>query len=303
MIYHIIVLMCIYGILAISLNLTIGFTGLFNLGHAAFFGIGAYTSALLTRAGSPVWIGLMAGALLAGLSGSFIGFSTLRLRGDYLAIATLGFGEIMRSVFRNWVGLTRGPMGLPGIPRPEILGYQFSSMPSYVALMLGFLVLTYVVIERMVNSPYGRVLKGIREDEIAVQAMGKDVVGFKLVALVVGSLFAGVAGSLYAHYITFIDPTSFTLNQTIFVLLIVVFGGLGSNAGSLVGVFILVLIRESTRFFGLPPSVSAPLQQIMFSLMLVIMMLVRPNGLLGERRLHLKPKTAKGMGSEHAQDN
>jgi branched-chain amino acid transport system permease protein len=155
----------------------------------------------------------------------------------------------------------------------------------------------------MVNSPYGRVLKGIREDEIAVQAMGKDVVGFKLVALVVGSLFAGVAGSLYAHYITFIDPTSFTLNQTIFVLLIVVFGGLGSNAGSLVGVFILVLIRESTRFFGLPPSVSAPLQQIMFSLMLVIMMLVRPNGLLGERRLHLKPKTAKGMGSEHAQDN
>lgn len=285
MIFHIITVIEIYAILTISLNLVVGYTGLFSLGHAAFFGIGAYTSAILTLAGVPFWFGLIAGGVLTGIVGWLIGYSTLKMKGDYFAIATLAFGEIARTIFLNWMGLTRGPLGLPGIPRPSIFGYQFNSVQSFAVLAGIFFIIVLILSQRLVNSPFGRLLKSIREDDIAAESLGKDVGRVKTVAVTVGSVFAGVGGSLYASFITYIDPSSFTLNQSIFILLLVVFGGLGNNYGSILGAALLVIVREGLRFLGLPPSVSAPLQQMIYSIALILLMLLRPRGIIGEKRI------------------
>ncbi|MCH7575334.1 MAG: branched-chain amino acid ABC transporter permease [Candidatus Marinimicrobia bacterium] len=282
---HIMVIASIYVILAMSLNLIVGFTGLPALGHAAFYGIGAYTSALLAlNFGASPWIGLIAGAITAGLLGFVISFPALRLKGDYLALATLGAGVIVYSIAKNWVAVTRGPMGLPGIPGFTFLGYPLDGVWAYLILVLAFVGLTTFVIGRIVNSPFGRILKAIREDEIGTQAMGRDVNYYKVMVFMIGAAFAGVAGSLYAHYITFIDPSSFTLMESITILLMVVFGGLGSLRGSMVGAVILVVLPELLRFLGMPSSIAAPLRQMIYGLLLVLLMIKRPQGLMGHYR-------------------
>ena len=283
---HILIITGIYMILALSLNLIVGYTGLPALGHAAFSAMGAYTSSLLAlNWGISPWIGLVAGALMASMLGAVIAFPTLRLKGDYLALATLGAGVIVYSVAKNWVGLTRGPMGLPGIPGFSIFGFDLSGLWSYLILVVLFVLLTYFVIGRVVNSPFGRILRGIREDEIATQAMGKNVDRHKVQVFVIGAFFAGIAGSLYAHYITFIDPSSFTVMESITILLMVVFGGLGSLPGSFVGAAVLVILPEMLRFLGMPSSVAAPLRQMIYGLLLVVLMLKRPQGMLGKYRI------------------
>jgi branched-chain amino acid transport system permease protein len=282
---HLLTLMAIYGILAVSLSLVVGLTGLFNLGHAAFFGIGAYASALLALAGYPYPVCLAAAVALAALAGVLVGLPTLRLRGDYLAMATLGLGEIARAVFRNWVGLTRGPMGLPGIPRPALLGLEVDSPGKWVAVAFAALAVAWLAAELVSRAPLGRVLRAIREDELAVQALGKNPQPFKLQALALGAGLAGLGGSLYAHYISFVDPSPFTLSTTIFLFLLIVLGGLGNHGGSIVAAFVLLGARESLRFAGLPPSVGAPLQQLVFSLLLVVLVIYRPWGLLPEPHL------------------
>ncbi len=289
MIPHLLTLMAIYGVLAVSLNLVVGVTGLFNLGHAAFFGIGAYTSALLALAGVPYPLCLAAAVALPALAGALVGLPTLRLRGDYLAMATLGFGEITRAVFRNWVGLTRGPMGLPGIPHPALLGVVLDTPAAWVAAAFVALLLAWLVAELASRAPLGRLLRAIREDELAVQALGKNPEPFKLLALALGAGLAGLGGSLYAHYVEFVDPTPFTLGTTIFLFLLIVLGGLGNHAGSVLAAFVLLAARESLRFAGLPPSVSAPLQQLAFSVLLVALVIYRPWGLLPEPRLRSRP--------------
>jgi len=287
---HIAVLICIYAILSVSLNVIIGYTGLLNIGHAAFFGIGAYTSALLTLAGYPWWLGITMGAIVAAFFGLLIGIPCLRLKGDYFAIATLGFGEIIRAIMKNEVWLTRGPLGLPGIPKAQILGIKFSSTNEFLLLSFVIMVITFFIIRRIVKSPFGRVLNSIREDEIAAQALGKDITKYKVMATVIGSFFAGIAGSLYAHYITFIDPTTFTLMETILIVSMVILGGSGSVYGSFVGAAVLIILPEPLRFIGLPSSVAAALRQMMYGVILIILMLFRPQGLLGERRFMFKPK-------------
>jgi branched-chain amino acid transport system permease protein len=279
---HIIVLLCLYSMLSLSLNLVVGLTGLFNLGHIAFFGIGAYCSALLAFQGLPFLVCMFAGALLAGTIGYLIGVPTLRLKGDYLAIATLGLGESIRAVFNNWMGLTRGPMGLPGIPKPIIFSLHIKSTESYLIFVLIVLLLMYLIIEKLFRSPYGRVLKGIREDEFAAEALGKDVFKFKLHALFLGSFFAGMAGSLYAHYISFIDPSTFTIQQTIFILIMVVLGGMGNNVGAILGAVIIISIPELLRFLDLPGHVTGALKQMIFSTLLILLMLFRSGGILGK---------------------
>jgi len=280
---HILIITGIYTILTLSLNLIVGFTGLPALGHIAFACIGAYTSSLLAlNFGISPWIGLFIGAILAGFFGMVIGFPSLRLKGDYFALATFGLGIIVYSIVKNWVSLTRGPMGLPGIPHFSLFGYEISSGWSYLILVLTFVLLTYLAIRNITNSPFGRILKGIREDEIATLAMGKNVNKYKLIVFVVGAFFAGIAGSLYAHYITFIDPSSFTVMESFTVLLMVVFGGMGSLKGSFVGVLILVVFPELLRFLGMPNSIAAPLRQMIYGLLLIILMIWRPQGLLGK---------------------
>ena len=207
-----------------------------------------------------------------------------RLKGDYLALATFGLGIIVYSIAKNWVSLTRGPMGLPGIPQFSIFGYEIANVWSNLVLVSIFVAVTYIVIRNITNSPFGRVLKGIREDEIATLAMGKNINKYKLIVFVVGAFFAGIAGSLYAHYITFIDPSSFTVMESIVVLLMVVFGGMASLKGSCVGASILIIFPELLRFLGMPNSVAAPLRQMIYGLLLIILMILRPQGLMGKFR-------------------
>jgi branched-chain amino acid transport system permease protein len=282
---HILLIAGIYVILTLSLNLIVGYTGLPALGHAAFSCIGAYTSSLLAlNMGLSPWIGLMIGACIAALSGAIIGYPAVRLKGDYLALATFGLGVIVYSIAKNWVSLTRGPMGLPGIPGFSVFGFQLSEIWSYLLLVLVFVILTIFVINRIVDSPFGRILRSIREDEIASEALGKDITRHKLLVFIIGAFFAGIAGSLYAHYITFIDPSSFTVMESITILLMVIFGGMGSISGSVAGAVILVIFPELLRFLGMPSAIAAPMRQMIYGLLLVVLMLKRPQGIMGAYR-------------------
>jgi len=279
---HILIIAGIYIILTLSLNLIVGYTGLPALGHAAFSCIGAYTSSLLAlNLGWSPWIGLLIGACVAALSGIIIGYPSVRLKGDYLALATFGLGVIVYSIAKNWVSLTRGPMGLPGIPGFSILGIQLTAIWSYLILVAAFVALTIFIIGRIVNSPFGRVLRSIRENEIASQALGKNTNKYKLMVFIIGAFFAGIAGSLYAHYITFIDPSSFTVMESITILLMVIFGGMGSIPGSIVGAVVLVGFPELLRFIGMPSSIEAPMRQMIYGLLLVVLMLKKPQGIIG----------------------
>ncbi|MBF0459095.1 MAG: branched-chain amino acid ABC transporter permease [Nitrospirae bacterium] len=282
---HILVMAGIYIILTLSLNLIVGFTGLPALGHIAFACVGAYTSSLLAlNYGISPWIGLMIGAFNAALLGVLVGAPSMRLKGDYLALATFGLGVIVYSIAKNWVDLTRGPMGLPGIPKFSVLGFELQPVWAYLLLVAVFVFITAFVIGRIVDSPFGRVLKSIREDELAALSIGKNVNRYKLIVFTVGAFFAGIAGSLYAHYITFIDPSSFTAMESIAVLLMVVFGGMGSIGGSFIGALVLVIFPEMLRFLGMPSSVAAPLRQMIYGLLLVVLMLRRPQGIIGRYR-------------------
>ncbi|MGB2804965.1 MAG: branched-chain amino acid ABC transporter permease [Candidatus Zixiibacteriota bacterium] len=282
---HILIIAGIYIILSLSLNLIVGYTGLPALGHAAFSCVGAYASSLLAlNLGFSPWIGLLAGALAALLLGAIIGFPALRLKGDYFALATFGFGVIVYSVAKNWVSLTRGPMGLPGIPRFTIFGFSLDPLWAYLILVGVFVLVTIFVLRRVVDSPFGRVLRSIREDEIASEALGKDTARYKLIVFMIGAFFAGIAGSLYAHYITFIDPSSFTVMESITILLMIIFGGMGSIPGSVVGATVLVVLPELLRFLGMPSSIEAPTRQMIYGLLLVLLMIRRPQGLLGRYR-------------------
>lgn len=286
LILHLCVVVSIYAIFALSLNVEVGYTGLFNFGHVAFFAIGAYTSALLTLSGTSFAWSLPAALFLAGLCGFLLSVPALNLRGDYFGIATLGFGEILRMIFNNEVWLTKGPMGLPGIPRPEFFGYVFDTLPRYLALSAGFALFTFTVLAFVVLSPFGRALKAVRDDETAAEILGKNAFQFKIRSFVIGSVFAGLAGALWAHYATFISPGDFTLTETILVLLIVVMGGKGTLTGPLVGAIALIVFQESVRFLRLPPEwtkLLGPLQQMIFGLLLVALMVFRPEGIIREK--------------------
>jgi len=283
---HILIIAGIYTILSLSLNLIVGYTGLAALGHIAFAAVGAYASSLLAlNLGISPWIGLLIGAVIASILGAIVSYPSLRLKGDYLALATFGLGVIIYSIAKNWVSLTRGPMGLPGIPSFSLFGLGFNNVWIYLILVLIFVGVTYFAIRNITKSPFGRVLTGIREDEIATEAMGKNIVKHKLIVFIVGAFFAGIAGSLYAHYITFIDPSSFTAMESITVLLMAVFGGMASLPGSVVGAMALVIFPELLRFLGLPSSVAAPLRQMIYGLLLVVLMIFRPKGLIGKYKL------------------
>jgi len=282
---HIMVISGIFIILALSLNLIVGYAGLPSLGHAAFYCVGAYVSALFAlNSGLSLWIGLITGAFAGALFGIIIGFPALRLKGDYLALGTFGFGVIVYSVAKNWVSVTRGPMGLPGIPQFSIFGFTLDEVWLYFILVIIFVLITIFIFRRIVFSPFGRVLKSIREDEIASEVLGKNINKHKLLVFIIGAFFAGIAGSLYAHYITFIDPSSFTVMESITILLMVIFGGMGSISGSIAGATILVVFPELLRFLGMPSSIAAQSRQMLYGLLLIILMIWRPQGLFGTYR-------------------
>jgi branched-chain amino acid transport system permease protein len=280
---HILILICIYCIVGISLNIVAGYTGLISIAHAAFYGIGAYTAALLSlRFGVNFLLAIPAAIIVAAVFGFLIGFPSLRIRDDFFVIATFGFQVIVFSVMNNWMELTNGPLGLPGIPQPEILGYKFTSHLDFLILSFLFALITYLVARRLVKSPLGNVLRAIREDELFAQSLGKNVSYYKALAFSVGAGLVAIGGALYAYYITFIDPTSFTVPESIFMLSIVIVGGAGRLEGSILGAILLVTIPELLRFIGMPSSIAANMRQILYGGLLVAFMIWRPKGIWGE---------------------
>lgn len=281
-ILHILILVAIFTVVAASLDLLAGHTGLLSIAHAAFFGLGAYTSTLLSiRFDVPFLLGVLAGVAVAIVVSFVISTPSLRLHGDYFVIATFAFQMILFSIFNNWTNLTNGPLGIPGIPPPNILGFIFQSRGDFFFLAAIFAAITFLVLHLIATSPFGRVLHAIREDEVFAQAMGKNTLKFKVLAFAVSAAFAASAGSLYAHYITFIDPTSFTATESILVLSMVIIGGAGSTWGPLVGASVLVALPEALRFLGLPSSAAANMRQVTYGSLLVVMMMFRPRGLVG----------------------
>lgn len=280
---HILILIGIYIILSASLNLIAGYAGLISIAHAAFYGVGAYVAALMAlRLQSPFLINIVCAVILSGLLGALVGIPSLRIRDDYFVIATFAFQVITFSVLNNWVSFTGGPMGLPGIPQPEIFGLVISSHVDYLVLIGLLCVVTLWISAMMINSPMGRVLKAIREDEVFTQSAGKNIAAYKVLVFVIGAGMASTAGVMYAYYISFIDPTSFTVMESIFIISIVIIGGAGSLWGPVVGAALLVTLPEALRFVGMPSSIAANMRQIIYGGLLVAFMMWRPKGLLGE---------------------
>jgi len=277
------ILACINAILAVSLNLVNGLSGQFSLGQAGFMAVGAYTSAsvnvfLLTPLhGSPVGgqaallLSLLAAALASGAAGYLVGLPSLRLKGDYLAIATLGFGEIIRVIILNIqaIGGARGFIGIPD-----------SSSAFLVTFVLALCVLAT---HRFVLSTHGRALLAVRENEIAAEAMGVDITAYKVQAFVVSSAVAGVAGGLFAHYLSFISPNSFEFTKSVEIVIMVVLGGMGSVSGSVIAAFFLTLLPEALR--PLQEITHIDLRMVIYSLLLILMMLLRPTGIFGRQEL------------------
>ena len=279
---HILILIGIYIILSISLNLLAGYTGVLSIAHAAFYGVGAYVAALLAlKFHTPFLLNLVLAVTASAFLGAFVGIPSLRIKDDYFIIATFAFQVIVFSILNNWVNFTGGPMGLPGIPQP-IIFFQISSHGSFLILTTVLAIICFYICHRIIRSPFGRVLRAIREDEVFAQAMGKDVASFKVKIFMISAGMAAVAGVLYATYISYIDPTSFTVMESIFIISIVIIGGAGSLWGSVLGAFILISLPELLRFIGLPNAVAANIRQMLYGGLLVIFMLCRPRGFIGE---------------------
>lgn len=280
---HILILICIYSIVGIALNLVAGYSGLISLAHAGFYGIGAYTCALLAlRFGMNFLLAIPAAIIIAALFGFLIGFPSRRIRDDLFVITTFGFQVILFQVMNNWMELTNGPLGLPGIPQPEIFGYRFTSHWDFLLLSFVFLVIVYLVAKRLVNAPFGNVLRAIREDEWFAQSLGKNVSRYKVMVFSISAGLAAIGGALYAYYITFIDPTSFTVSESIFMLSIVIIGGSGRLSGSIIGAILLVSVPELLRFLDIPNAIAANVRQILYGGLLVAFMMFRPKGIRGE---------------------
>ncbi|MBA4503187.1 high-affinity branched-chain amino acid ABC transporter permease LivM [Marinobacterium marinum] len=298
----------IYVMLGLGLNIVVGFAGLLDLGYVAFYAVGAYTYALLSEYyGLSFWMSLPLAGLLAAVFGCLLGFPVLRLRGDYLAIVTLGFGEIIRILLNNWTSLTGGPNGIGGIDKPSLFGLEFSRRASegsqtfheffdidyssghkviflyLVAVLL--VLLTIYIINRIQRMPLGRAWEALREDEIACRSLGLNPTVIKLSAFTLGASFAGFAGCFFAARQGFISPESFTFIESAIILAIVVLGGMGSQMGVICAAIAMTILPELAREFQ-------EYRMLMFGGVMVLMMLWRPQGLLPMKRPHLELKTS-----------
>ena len=290
----------IWAILAVSLNLVIGFTGLLSVGHIAFFGIGAYATAILTSQtaydqlrtdaiptfGLPFFAAMFVSVILAGLAAILVGIVLNRFRDDIFVLVSFGFAIISFNVFLNWRGLTRGAFGIHEIPRPEIAGLTFAGEVAFLLLALFFLALVVLVAWFIVTSSFGRVLTAIREDEQAIEVFGYQATHYKLAVWVISAMMAGLAGALFSTWARFIDPNSFILLESILLVSIVILGGLATIWGSLLGAMAFVLLEEGMRFIpGFPAEYVGQARQVILGILLVLLMLFRPQGLVGRFKL------------------
>jgi branched-chain amino acid transport system permease protein len=233
------------------------------------------------HAGVTFLTGLACGVAVAVVASLAVSLPSLRLHEDLLAISTFGFQLILFNLFQNWVEVTRGPLGIAGIRPPSLFGWVADSPLKFLLLAASLAAIAYTVVLRLAGSPFGRVLRAIREDEVFAQTLGKNTVAFKVKAFAVSAALAAAAGSLYAHFAGYIDPSSFTVMESVLVISMVIVGGAGSRWGPLIGAAVLVTLPEALRFVGLPAATAANLRQLLYGALLVAMMLARPAGLAG----------------------
>jgi branched-chain amino acid transport system permease protein len=294
--YQIVGLVGINIILAVSLNLINGYTGQFSIGHAGFYAVGAYASAALVKYGGPaigaalpflpplalngvlLLLGILAAAILSAIAGLAVGIPSLRLRGDYLAIVTLGFGEIIRVLILN-VDAIGGSRGFSGV----------APLANFFWIYL-FVLITIAVVHNLVHSSFGRAFISIRDDEIAAEAMGVDTTRFKVLSFVISSMFAGIAGALFGHFTQYLHPNSFTFNQSFFVIIMIVIGGLGSIEGAVLGAVVFTVVLEMFRGFG-------SFRLVNFAVLLVLIMIYRPQGILGSWTIFKGRRRGGGPGA------
>lgn len=266
-----------YSALALTLNLITGVMGQVSLGHAAFMGIGAYTSAILSA--NFEWnfvVTALCALLVSALFGMLLGIPALKLSGSYLAIVTLGFCEVVRLVELNWVSLTRGPMGMTGIKKPNIFGLQISSSIGYFYLCVVMFALIMFLVVNIMNSRMGRAIMSVREDEIAAGAMGVNIRYYKVLTFTISAGLAGLMGAFYAHYMRFIDPSAFNFEQSTSILSMVILGGLGGVPGSMLGATILSLLPEVLRSLS-------NYRMLIYGFVIAVMMIFRPQGIMGRK--------------------
>ena len=277
---HMFVMSEIYAVLAMSLALIVGFSGQVSMGHAAFYGVGAYASALISlKSGLPFWVTIWCAGAVAGLLSFVIGKMVLRLRGHFLAITTAFFGVLVTLILNNWIDLTNGPMGVPGIPRPSPISLpgltlSFETRADYYYLGLVFVGLVAFLLYRIVNSRIGNALIAIRENEELARSIGVDAMAYKVFAFTLGGALAGMAGSFYAHYILFISPVTFTIAESINLLVMIIFGGMTTLFGPVFGAVALTLLPEFLRMAG-------SLRLMIYGVALVIFIIWLPLGVWG----------------------
>lgn len=278
-ILHLLILITIYVMLSQSLSLTSGFGGMISLAHAGFYGIGAYSTAVLSVNNHlPFILTLPIGMLICGLIALIVSTIALRTVDDYFIICTLGIQIVIFSIMNNWMGLTNGPLGIPGIPSISILGIEFNDKLPFLFLSIILTSTIFLFLHLILKSSFGRVLKALSEDEIYTQSIGKNVYLSKVIAFTTSAMIAAIPGVLYAHYISYIDPTSFTVDESIFILSIVIIGGTRNLWGILFAAAFLVLLPEALRFVGMPDSIAANMRQIIYGLILVVIIMTGKNG-------------------------
>ncbi|MBI5605079.1 MAG: branched-chain amino acid ABC transporter permease [Deltaproteobacteria bacterium] len=284
---HLAVIIEIHAILTLSLCLVVGYVGQLSLCHAGFYGIGAYTSALLTFAHWPFWITLPLSGVVSGLFGLFVGFPSLKTRGIYFSITTMSFGVLIAMVLNNWISLTNGPDGLSGIKSPEPISLfngaalSFKNPIHYYFLVGFFLLFTVLVISRLLRSRVGRAFIGVRNNETLAWSLGINSMRYKLTAFIIAAVFAGLAGSLYAHYLRYICPKDFGLHESFDMLVMVVVGGAQTLLGPIVGaLFVLGL----PKFFGFEPVYG----RVAFGIILIMVMIFMPRGIVGKWQEYFK---------------
>jgi len=283
-IFHIVIMLNIYIMLVLSANLTIGLANLLTMCQAAFYGIGAYIGTFfLMQFHVPLVVIIAVVALVTGAFSLLVSYASVKLKGDFFVLATMGFQLIVYTILYNWTPVTRGPYGIPGIPGIRILGiWEVSGVYGYLAISIILAAATVYVFHRLHNSPCGRELRAIKADELMVQSMGRDTVAAKAWAFFISAAVAGVAGVIYASYVSYIDPTSFTLNESIFIISALFIGGIGNVKGPIFGALFVVLLPELLRFVGLPDAIAANLRQIIYGLSLILVVYFRPQGLFGK---------------------
>ena len=272
----------IYILMSISFNLVVGYTGLLNLGHVGLMAIGAYASAILMKtAGLPFPVALLGAATLTMLVATLLAIPARKIRGDYYALVTLGFMFVVFAVLVNWESLTRGTLGIPGVPRPE----GFTSNTMYLLLVGAITAITFWFLDRLVNSPFGRALEAVRDDEEVAQALGKPVFKLKVIAMAVSGFVVGLAGALLAHFVQFISPGMFWLDLLIWALAGMMIGGVASMRGTVLGVVVLFCLLEPMRFLDLPSAYVGPLRLLIMLALLLLIVLYKPRGIMGRAEL------------------